>query len=99
MTNLTLADPDYGISGSVDLLLGADMSSRVVFQGWRFGPPGTPTAFKTQFGLVLTGTAGHDSHWKSCYLAMMEEVPQDNDEILKKFWEIENPYLQDPTLS
>ena len=27
------------------------------------------------------------------------EGSRDNDELLKKFWEIENPYLQDPTLS
>ena len=74
------------------------MFSRVVLHGWRFGPSGTPSAFKTQFGWALTATVGHNNHRKSCYLAITEESPQYSDELLKKFWEIENPYLQEPTL-
>ena len=50
LTNLSLTDPDYGTPSSVDLLLGANMFSRLVHHGWRFGPSGTPSAFKTQFG-------------------------------------------------
>lgn len=99
LTDLSLADPDYGTPGSVDLLLGADVFGRVVLHGRRFGPSGTPSAFKTQFGWVLTGSVGNTSPHKSCYLAITEEHPQHSDELLKKFWEIENPYLQDPTLS
>ena len=45
LTDLSLADPDYGTPGSVDLLLGADVFSRVVLHGRRFGPSGTPSAF------------------------------------------------------
>ena len=39
LTGLTLADPDYGTTGFVDILLGADMFSRVVLHGRRLGPP------------------------------------------------------------
>ena len=99
LTGLSLADPDYGTPGSVDLLLGADVFSRVVLHGRRFGPAGTPSAFKTQFGWVLTGSAGQDSHKKSCYLALAEESHLPSDELLRKFWEVENPYLQDTSLS
>ncbi len=99
LTGLSFADPEYGTPGSVDLLLGAEVFSRVVLHGRRFGPSGTPSAFKTQFGWVLTGAVGHDNHRKSCYFAVAEEGPQHGDELLKKFWEIENPYLEDPTLS
>ena len=97
--DLPLANPDYGTPGSVDLLLGADMFSRVVLHGQRFGPSGTPSAFKTQFGWVLAGTLGHTNHQKSCYFVIIEENHQYSDELLKKFWEIEIPYLQDPTLT
>ena len=75
------------------------MFSRVVLHGRRFGPAGTPSAFKTQFGWVLTGTVGHNNQRKSCYLVITEESHQYSDNLLKKFWEIENPHLQDPTLS
>ena len=97
--DLALADPDYGTLGSVDLLLGADMVSRIVLHGLRFGPSETPSAFKTQFGWVLTGTVGHNNHRKSCYFVITEESHQYSDEPLKKFWEVENSYLQDPTLT
>ena len=65
---LSLADPDYGMQGSVDPLLGVDMFSRVVLHGWPFGPSRYPPAFKTEFGWVLTGTVGCDNSRKSCYL-------------------------------
>ena len=42
LTGLSLADPDYGTPGLVDVLLGADVFSRVVLHGRRFGPPGAP---------------------------------------------------------
>ena len=100
LTDLSLADPDYGIPRSVDLLLGADMFSRVFLHGMWFGPLGSPSAFKTQFGWVLTGSIqGHNNSRKSCYFAVREEGPFDSDELLKRFWEIENPYMQEPMLS
>ena len=75
------------------------MFSHVVIHGRRFDPSDTPSAFKTQYGSVLTGTVGHNNHRKSCYLVITEESHQYIDELLKKFWEIENPYLQDQTLT
>ena len=40
LANLSLTDADYGTPSSVDLLLGADMFSRVFLR--RFRPSGTP---------------------------------------------------------
>ena len=55
---MQLADP-----GLVDLLLGADIFSHVVLHGRRFGPLGSLSALKTQFGWVLPGAVriGHTS--------------------------------------
>ena len=98
-----MADPDYGTPKAVDLLLGADIFSRVVLHGRRFGPSGSPSAFKTQFGWVLAGTTGCSHQIRgsreSCYLATTVEDLRVSEELLRKFWEIEDPYSQEPTLS
>ena len=71
----------------IDILLGVDMFVNVLLHGRRFGSPGTPVGFKTEFGWVLIGET------ESC-------VPTDlittyhtslvfADDILFKFWEIE----------
>ena len=73
MANLSLANPDYGTPSSVDLL-GADMFSRVVLHGWRFGPSGTPSAFKTQFGWVLTASIRKYRKQHHVYCGMIETV-------------------------
>ena len=61
LDGLELADPEFGTPGNVDLLLGADVLSHVVFHSQRFGPLGSSSAFKTQFGWVLAG-AFHLGH-------------------------------------
>ena len=52
LSNIRLADPDFGTPGSVDLLLGADVFSRTTLHGQRFGRSDSPSAFKTCFGWV-----------------------------------------------
>lgn len=47
LTDLQLADPEFGSPGRIDLLLG------VLLTGWQCRKPGTPTAFETHFGWVL----------------------------------------------
>ena len=88
---------------AVDLLLGADVFGRVVLHDRRFGPSGSPSAFKTQFGLILTGTTGHTHGSRasagSCYLATTIKDQQGSNELLRKFWVIETPYFQEPSLS
>ena len=55
LSNPHQADPNFAIPGKIDLLLGADIYTDVMLHGRRCGPPGTPTAFETQFGWVLMG--------------------------------------------
>ena len=88
LSELPLADPDYGIPGRVDLLLGVDIYSDVLLNGRWSGPPGTPTAFETQFGWVLAGrtnsiTPTHVS------IATHHVAVSSDDDILRKFWEVE----------
>ena len=96
LEGISLADPDYGTPKAVDLLLGTDVFSRLVLHGRRFGPCGSPSAFKTQFGWVLAGRNRRPK--ESCYLATIEDPPV-SEQLLRKFWEIEDPYTREPTLS
>ena len=52
---LELADPEFGTPGAIDLLLGTEVFGKVVLNGRRFGPRGSPSALKTHFGWVLGG--------------------------------------------
>ena len=58
LEGFSLADANYGMLKTVDLLLGADGFSCVVLHGRLFRSSGFPTAFNTQFGWVLAGTTG-----------------------------------------
>ena len=55
LEDIPLADPDFGHPGRIDLLLGVDVFVEALRQGRRFGPPGSPPAFETEFGWVLAG--------------------------------------------
>ena len=70
LTGLSLADAEFGTPGAVHLLLGADVFSRVVLYGRWFGPSGSPSAFKMQFGWVLAGSVCSSSQSGSCYLTV-----------------------------
>ena len=93
ISNLPLADPDFGTPGKIDLLLGADIYADVLLHGRRCGPPGTPTAFETRFGWVLTGKTqvrSYSTGYSS--VASHHSTVTSSDDILRMFWEIEeNP--------
>ena len=97
LTDLQLADPDFGRPGQIDLLLGVDIFVEVLLAGRRFGPPGTPTAFETHFGWVLAGSVVKDaiaSHFVSYHVSL-----NSCEDILRRFWEIENAASSDTGLS
>ena len=96
LSGLELADPEFGTPGAIDLLLGTEIFGQVVLHGRRFGPRGSPTALKTHFGWVLSGAVNGRKHQGSetCCLTTTSA-----DDLLRKFWEIEHPSLQQPILS
>ena len=80
MSNLTLADPEFGVPGSVDILLGADVFSCTVLHGQQFGPSGSPLAIKTTFGWVLAGSvraAGIQSQQQEANCCLAVSSPDD----------------------
>ena len=64
LSNISMADPGFGIPGSVDLLLGADVFSHTVLHDRRFGPLSSPSAYKTCFDWVLVGDT-HTSGYRN----------------------------------
>ena len=87
LTNLVLADPNFGQPGKIDLLLGADLFADVLRQGRRSGPAGSPVAFETEFGWVLSGRT--ESIASTGEVAALHTIVGFKDDILHKFWEIE----------
>ena len=90
LSDLTLADPDFGTPGKIDLLLGADIYTDMLLYGRRCGPHGTPTAFETQFGWVLTGRTTSQSHSSNhSSVVTCHSSVATGDSLLRMFWEIE----------
>ncbi len=86
LDGLHLADPNFGEPRRIDVLLGIDVYAEVMLQGQRNGPPGTPSAFETKFGWVLSGKTDRITIPS---IATSYHLNAESDDILRKFWEIE----------
>ena len=100
ISDLPLADPDFGRPSRVDMLLGVDVFIDVLRHGWRSGPPNSPTALETEFGWVLCGGAGPSSDLPTnvCITSFHSSVSSKED-TLQRFWEIEEAPLDQSALS
>lgn len=83
LKNLKLADPDYNISGQIDLLLGADVYSEIILDGVMRGNKRSPVAQQTEIGWILCGKM----KTFNCNVALV------NLEEIAKFWETEDIQL------
>ena len=89
LSGLEFADPTYRTPACVDILLGGKVFSKAVIHGWRFGPIGARTAFKTFFGRVLNDEVkgkGQQSLMYVCCVAL-----SNNDR--RRSWEVEDQNL------
>ncbi len=97
LSGIKLADPDFGTPGSIDLLLGADLFDSIVLHGRRQGPQGSPSAFETAFGWVLSGNVG-GGHSAS-RVVTHHATAVSGDDLLRKFWEVEELHSSRSVLS
>ena len=90
ISDLPLADPAFGQPGHIDILLGVDVFVDILRHGRRSGPPGSPTALETEFGWVLCGgsTSSSDSSTHAS-VASLHSFVTSGEDILRRFWEIE----------
>ena len=88
LEGIPLADPNFGLPGRVDILLGVDVFVEALRQGRRTGMPGSPSAFETDFGWVLAGkldVCSPDHSIASHHVSVVT-----GDDLLRRFWEIES---------
>lgn len=93
LEGLQLADPNFGRPCAIDILFGVDVFVETLLHGRRVGPPGCPMAIETEFGWVLAGAAGNPqpTDLLSCHASL-----QSGDDLLRKFWEVEEPPPKGP---
>ncbi|XP_045446869.1 uncharacterized protein LOC123655075 [Melitaea cinxia] len=85
---IELADPEYNRPNRIDVLLGAELYSQIIQEGIRKEPSGSIVAQSTSLGWILSG-ALQSSNIYTGVVALHCQL-QEGDEILKRFWEIEN---------
>ena len=88
LSGLHLADPDFGHPGKIDILLSIDVYAAVLLHSRWNGPTGSPVAFETKFGWVLAGGIP-TSNLSYCTVTSHHTSVATTDELLQKFWEIE----------
>ena len=99
LRGLQLADPDFGRPAPIDLLLGVDVFVDALLTGRRIRQHGTPSAFETHFGWVLAGSVKGNAEVIPSHVASYHITLTSGDDILRRFWEIEDSPLAEVNLS
>ena len=99
LSGLCLADPDFGTPSNIDILLGIETFTDVLLHGRRCGPPGSPTGLETCFGWVLAGSVKNQQGLPHIISNHVSVHAVSGDELLQKFWEIEELKQNLPSLS
>ena len=100
---LPLADPNFYSPGRIDLVLGENILDKLLLPGEvRTGPAVTPSAWRTVFGWAIRGTYTPDDVSPQGVAAVhttITTIDQEPEQALTKFWEVEEPLQQLPTLT
>nr|XP_034833645.1 uncharacterized protein LOC117990292 [Maniola hyperantus] len=91
LENITLADPGYNTPNRIDLLLGAEVYSKIIDNGLKKSPNGVIAQY-THLGWILSGDTHSEQPTKNKHVISMHICRCEND-LLRKFWEIENETL------
>ena len=91
LSGLYLSDPDFGRSRKIYILLGIDIYTYVMLQGRQSGLFGTLFALETKFGWVLAGKTAPSTN--SLFVESHHVTVSSGDDILRKFWEIEEAQM------
>ena len=101
IVDLPLAEPAFGQPGRIDILLGVDVFVDILSHGRRVGPPGSPVALETEFGWVLCGStdSSMSTDHVNVHVTILHSSTTCSDDILRSFWEVEEPPGKAPALS
>ena len=90
LNSIELADVTFMNPQKIDILLGAEAYARILKDGIRRGPPGTPTAQNTSMGWIVFGAIKPPSLADAWVLASSTSSLDSLEQTLKKFWELED---------
>lgn len=90
--HVQLADPQYNTPNKIDILLGSEVYCAIIKEGLLRSPTGSTIAQNTCLGWVLSGqVGGRGGNNDTCHNIIMSlHVKLEENELLKKFWEIES---------
>ncbi|XP_055904629.1 uncharacterized protein LOC129940343 [Eupeodes corollae] len=91
LQGLSLADPNFGSPGEIDLLIGADVWGLIIKDGLINGEANQPHAQNTHLGWVVSGPVDliHCNLAQSMHVRGNENL----EEALTRFWLLEEPTL------
>ena len=89
--NLRLADPNFGLPGRNDVLLGLDIMPRISLHGLTVSPSKALTAYETIFGWVISGYFESPSQAVTAHTCCQAEISSKTDHLLHAFFESEEP--------
>ncbi|XP_070526958.1 uncharacterized protein [Cardiocondyla obscurior] len=95
---LRLADPDFDVCQTVEVLLGAEVYANIVREGLRRGGPGVPVAVNTTLGWILAG-AVRDSSSGLGGSVFTCSTDDDLGSLVARFWQQEEPARGPPPMS
>lgn len=98
LRSLALADPEFGSTGYIDALIGADIWGAILGHGIVRGSAGEPFAQYTRLGWVVFGPAEVDSPATPSIRSLQVHIVEGEqrlDEILQQFWRLEESSVGD----
>ena len=103
LQNITLAEPLYHKVGPIDVLLGLNVFPHIFKPGIIEGPPNAPVAWHTVFGWTVLGVFKKEGSSQaitaSTFIVEPTQAHQASDQLLTRFWRMEEPQNYDRLLS
>lgn len=90
LKGVPLADDTFDRPGEIEMLIGAQLFSRLILAGRIYGPPGRPDALQTTLGFIVMGevplSKPEPRNLTSAFCAF---TGPRLDELVRSFWELE----------
>ena len=101
--DLTLADEQFDVPGKVELLLGQNVWRHLFLEGKSKGKDFEPEAWETVFGWTVLGSYKPSSQEGAqqaiTHVVTSEEAGLTSNQLLSKFWKLEEPSVYEPTMA
>ena len=103
LRDLELADPHFYEPRRVDIILDVDFTDSVTLPEKVVGPPGTPSAWRTELGWVVVGRYFTSDVYQpptaSLHFTTEEAEDYKSDKLLERFWKMEELIRGPPLMS